>query len=147
IVLADGSDYNFKATATDSLGNTSGTSNALILHDDQTAPNAPVITTTAPAQNAAPSIDISGTAEASSTVTLSNSVTVVGTTTADGSGNWHVNGITLVDGAHYNFTATATDAAGNTGGASNPLIFDEVLNHAPVLNGNGGTLAYTENQA
>ena len=46
-------------------------------------------------------------------MTLSNGGSVVGTTTADGSGNWHVNGIALSDGTDYSFTATATDAAGN----------------------------------
>src|SRR4029079_19271374 len=38
IVIADGADYNFTATATDPAGHTSGTSNALVIHDDQTAP-------------------------------------------------------------------------------------------------------------
>ena len=146
IVLTDGSNYNFTATVTDPTGNTSGSSNALVLHDDQTAPNAPVITTTAPAQNTLSSIDIAGTAEANSTVTLFNSASVVGKTTADGSGNWNVNGIALTSG-HYIFTATATDAAGNTSGPSGALIFDDIQNDAPVINANGGTLAYTENQA
>src|SRR4029077_20114971 len=132
IVLADGSDYNFAATATDAAGHTSGASNTLVIHDDQTAPNAPLIVTTAPSQNTALSIDIAGSAEANSTVTLLNGASQIGMTTADGSGNWHVNGITLVDGGHYSFTATPTDAAGNSSCPSNPLTFDEVQNHAPV---------------
>ena len=133
IVLADGADYNFTATATDSAGHTSGASNTLVMHDDQTAPSAPLIVTTAPSQNTAPSIDIAGTAEANSTVTLLNGASQIGMTMADTSGNWHVNGIALVTGAQYSFTATATDAAGNSSGPSNPLTFAEVQNHAPVI--------------
>ena len=147
IVLADGSDYNFTATATDSAGHTSGASNTLVIHDDQTAPSAPLIVTTAPSQNTAPSIDIAGSAEANSTVTLLNGASQIGMTTADGSGNWHVNGIALVNGAHYSFTATATDAAGNTSGPSNALTFDEVQNQAPVIGNAGNTVGYTELQA
>ena len=86
---------------------------------------APVINTTAPAQDNAASINIVGTAEALSTVTLYNGASVVGTTAADGSGNWHVNGIALTDGTDYSFTATATDAATNTSGASNALAFHD----------------------
>ena len=90
-----------------------------------TLPAAPVITTTAPAQDKASSIDIVGTAEANSTVTLYNGADAVGTVVADGSGNWHVNGIALSDGADYNFQATATNAAGNTSPASNALAFHD----------------------
>ena len=144
IVLADGSDYNFTATATDSAGHTSGASNTLVIHDDQTAPSAPLIVTTAPSQNTAPSIDIAGTAEANSTVTLLNGASQIGMTTADASGNWHVNGIALVNGAQYSFTATATDAAGNSSGPSNALTFDEVQNHAPVILGVAGSVSVIE---
>jgi hypothetical protein len=86
---------------------------------------APVINTTAPAQDNAVSINIVGTAEALSTVTLYNGASVVGTTAADGSGNWHINGIALTDGIDYSFTATATDAATNTSGPSNALAFHD----------------------
>ena len=82
IALSNGANYSFTATATDAANNTSGPSNALPFHDDQTPPAAPVITTTAPAQNNASSINIAGTAEANSTVTLSN----------NGSLGWHDDG-------------------------------------------------------
>ena len=92
---------------------------------DTTAPNQPTITTTAPAQNNATSIDIAGTAEANSTVKLYNGVTLVATLAADASGNWHDNGIALTDGADYSFTTTATDAAGNTSVPSIALVFHD----------------------
>src|SRR6266436_5295219 len=135
IPLTNGADYSFKATATDAATNTSGFSNVLALHDDRTAPAAPVITTTAPAQDNASSIDIAGTAEANSTITLYNGSAVVGTSTADGSGNWHVNGIPLTNGADYSFKATATDAATNTSGFSNVLALhdDRTAPAAPVI--------------
>jgi hypothetical protein len=80
---------------------------------DQTPPAAPFITTTAPAQNTANSIDIVGTAEANSTVTLLNGSSIVGTTNADAAGNWHINSIPLSPNTDYSFIARATDAAGN----------------------------------
>ena len=46
--------------------------------------------------------------------------TLLGTATANGSGAWSFTTATLTDGAH-SFTATATDAAGNTSAASAAL--------------------------
>ncbi|MCO6763487.1 hypothetical protein KQH43_30810, partial [Streptomyces sp. EL5] len=46
----------------------------------------------------------------------------LGQTTADGTGAWAYTLGTLADGAH-SLTATATDAAGNTGAASSALAF------------------------
>lgn len=125
VALIDGTDYNFTATATNAQGHTSAPSNALLFHDDQSAPAAPVISTTAPQEVDAAFIDIAGTAEANSTVKLYNDSSLVGQTTADGTGNWHLNGIFLTDGVDYNFTATATDAAGNTSDSSNALAFHD----------------------
>jgi Ca2+-binding RTX toxin-like protein len=133
IALTDGADYSFTAKATDAAGNTSGASSALAFHDDQTAPAAPAIMTTAPVQDNASSIDIAGTAEPGSTVALYNNGNQVGTTTtADGFGNWQIKAIALTDGADYSFTAKATDAAGNTSGASNALAFHDDQT-APVV--------------
>ena len=62
-----------------------------------------------------------GTAEANTTVTLISSLSgTLGTTTADGSGNWSFTAGVLANGIH-NFTATATDAAGNVSSASAAL--------------------------
>ena len=123
--LADGP-ITVSISATDTAGNTAngtGTSTTL----DTTPPNAPVITTTAPAQDTAASIDISGAAEANSAITLYNNGTAVigGTATADGTGHWSVSGVALTNGADYSFTAKATDAAGNISGASNALAFHD----------------------
>ncbi|MGA9082639.1 MAG: Ig-like domain-containing protein, partial [Pseudolabrys sp.] len=125
IALSNGANYTFTATATDVSNNSSPPSNQLAFQVDQTPPAVPVITTTAPAQNNASSINVAGTAEANSTVTLSNNGSPVGTTTADGSGHWSVNGIPLSNGADNNFTATATDAANNASGPSNALTFHD----------------------
>ena len=95
------------------------------------APPAPVITTTAPAQNNASSIDIAGTAEANSTVTLFNNSSTVGTATADSSGHWSVPGVALSSGIDYSFTATATDAAG-TSMPSTALAFHDTQTTGPT---------------
>jgi hypothetical protein len=135
VSLTDGTDYSFTAKATDAAGNTGVSSNALTFHSDQSAPNAPVISTTAPTQDNAASINVAGSAEAGSTVALYNNGSQVGTATADAQGHWTVNGVTLADGADYNFTAKATDAAGNTGASSNTLSFhsDQSAPNAPSI--------------
>jgi hypothetical protein len=63
-----------------------------------------------------------GTAEPNATVTVISSLDGnLGATTADGAGNWTFTpGTALTDNTH-NITATATDAAGNTGPASSAL--------------------------
>ena len=140
--LSDGP-HAFTAVATDTDSNTAnaGPVTAVI---DTALPAAPVITTTAPPINNAPSIDIAGTAEPNSTVTRYNGASVVGTATVNGSGNWHIDGIALTGGATYNFTATATatDQAGNTSDPSNALAFQE--NNAPAIQNVGGTETVAE---
>ncbi|AWN41758.1 Ig-like domain-containing protein [Methylobacterium durans] len=136
INLTDGSDYSLTAKAADAAGNTSVASSPLAIHDDRTAPTAPVITTIVPGgQTNAATLTVSGTAEAGATVTLFNgSVALAGTVTADASGAWS-KAVTLSDGSDYSLTAKATDAAGNTGTASAPLSFhvDRVAPTAPVI--------------
>jgi PGF-pre-PGF domain-containing protein len=65
---------------------------------------------------------LSGTAEASSTVEVfSDTDGSLGTTNADGNGDWTFTpGSAISEGTH-SITATATDAAGNTGAASSAL--------------------------
>ena len=63
---------------------------------------------------------LTGTAAANSTVQVYDGATLLGTVTANGSGAWSFTTATLADGAH-SFTATATDAAGNTSAASSAL--------------------------
>ncbi len=65
-------------------------------------------------------LSLTGTAEAGATVKVYDGATLLGSATANGSGAWSFTTGTLADGAH-NLTATATDAAGNTGPASSAL--------------------------
>ena len=93
---------------------------------DTTAPAAPSVTGITTDSGTAgdhitndTSLTISGTAEANSTVTVFQDGVSIGTATADGSGNWSTaDSNVLANGTTYQFTATATDAAGNTSVAS-----------------------------
>jgi hypothetical protein len=84
---------------------------------DTTAPAAPVITAPAAGVTGDNTPTVTGTAEANSLVTVLAGSTSVGTVTADGAGAWTLTSSVLADGA-YALTATATDAAANTGAAS-----------------------------
>jgi hypothetical protein len=88
------------------------------LQIDTTPPAAPVITTDS--VNANNTVTISGTAEANSTVTVYDGQTALGSTAANASGTWSYTTGTLSKGTQA-FTATATDAAGNTSSASNAV--------------------------
>lgn len=95
--------------------------------DDTTPPNAPTVTGIADDRGSSntdaitndPTLTISGTAEANSTVEVFRDGGSIGTTPVNGSGDWTFDytGTSLDDGL-YSFTATATDAAGNTSAAS-----------------------------
>ena len=65
-------------------------------------------------------LTLTGTAEANSTVKVFDGATLLGSAVANGSGAWSFTTGTLSSAAH-SFTATATDAAGNTGVASAAL--------------------------
>src|SRR5262249_14501120 len=60
---------------------------------------------------------LTGTAESGSTVKVYDGTTLLGTATANSSGSWSFLTAKLSDGPH-DFTATATDKAGNTGATS-----------------------------
>ncbi len=135
----------FTATATDTAGNVSPISAAFNVVVDQTAPAAPVIAAIAEDTGASnsdeitndPTLILSGTAEANAIVQVFLSgVGSIGTTTADGSGAWAFDytGTSLEEGAH-NFTATATDVAGNTSAASAAfnVVIDVTAPLAPVI--------------
>ncbi|MFP2912874.1 Ig-like domain-containing protein, partial [Pyxidicoccus sp. 3LFB2] len=91
---------------------------------DSTPPAAPVIT--GPTQGAVlsnPSPPLTGTAEPGSTVTVREGNTVLCTAVASDTGTWSCVPTTpLADGPHT-VVATATDASGNTGPASNQVTF------------------------
>ena len=94
---------------------------------DTTAPVAPSITSFSPDTGTvgdgittANVLTLTGTAEANATVKVFDGATLLGSAVANGSGAWSFTTGTLSNAAH-NFTATATDAAGNTGAASAAL--------------------------
>ncbi|MGU3525153.1 BapA/Bap/LapF family large adhesin [Enterobacteriaceae bacterium C23F] len=131
----------------DPAGNTSGISGGFTVNVDALPPAAPVITSVA--DNTAPVIGvvadggvtnethptISGTSEGGATITIYNGSTVLGTTTANALGVWSFTPTTALTPATWTITATATDAAGNTGTASDVRTFtvDTAAPTAPVI--------------
>ncbi|MGY3411038.1 hypothetical protein ACVWZV_007151 [Bradyrhizobium sp. GM5.1] len=113
-VLTDAK-HTLTATATNSSGQTSVASSALAVTVDTKAPTAPTIASHT--VNSANQVVMSGSAESSSVVKVFDGTTQIGTATANSSGVWGYTSATLAAGSH-SLTATATDAAGNTGAAS-----------------------------
>ncbi len=124
--------HNFRAVEVDAAGNDSLPSNTYAVTIDTQAPAKPTITgvtddvgavqgnvaSGGTTDDALPGIK--GKAEAGATVNVFDGARLVGTATADANGDWTL-AVTaaLASGAHT-FTATATDAAGNPSGASDP---------------------------
>lgn len=105
-------------TATDTVsGVTSKASTALDVTVDSAAPHAPVLLSDPTTHNHA---TVSGTAEAGSSIKLYEGSTLLGTATVASDGDWSVTTPNLKHGSHT-FTATATDAAGNTSALSQPI--------------------------
>ena len=75
----------------------------------------------------------SGTAEVDSTVTLYNGSTLVATTYANASGEWNKTVPTALAEGTYNFTATATDIAGNVSSPSaiKTIVIDNTAPNQP----------------
>jgi len=117
--------HTLTAKQTDIAGNTSAASAGLAVTIDTTA-TVPAITSIATDSGAIgdhitndTSLTISGTAEANSTVTVYRDGVSIGTATANGSGAWSIaDGTPLSNGNTYQYSAMATDLAGNTSGAS-----------------------------
>jgi Ca2+-binding RTX toxin-like protein len=128
--LAEGL-HGLTATANFTGGASSASSSSLPITIDRTAPGAPTglhldaatdTGTLGDGVTAATVLKIDGSAEAGSTVTLSEGGVTLGTAVADGTtGAFQVTTSALAAGSH-SFTATATDAAGNPGVASSPLV-------------------------
>ncbi|MBE0229851.1 BapA/Bap/LapF family large adhesin [Enterobacter hormaechei] len=145
--LADGP-HNLTFSATDAVGNASAQTGGYTINVDATAPVVPAITSieddvgtvTGPVTGTNPTNDtrptLNGTAEANATVRIYDGTTLVGTVTADANGNWTLpqTSTTLTEGAH-NFTATATDAAGNTSVASPIITINVDLTPPPAPTG------------
>jgi len=120
--------HSFTATATE--GNVSNTSSALAVTIDGMAPATPstpdlaaasdtgTLTTDNLTSDNTPTLV--GFAEAGATVTIRDGGTVLGTTSANGAGVWSFNTGGISNGGH-NFTATATDLAGNVSDTSSAL--------------------------
>ncbi|MCD5390662.1 choice-of-anchor D domain-containing protein, partial [candidate division NPL-UPA2 bacterium] len=123
--LVEGSN-NITATATDAAGNIGTATTTIVL--DTTAPTITIDPVTTPTNITTQAI--SGTMEAGATVALTSTttgVTFTGFTQDTTAGTWSAT-INLVEG-NNNITATATDAAQNTGTATANII----LEIAPVL--------------
>ena len=110
------------ATIADGAGNAANLSLSGVTQSgpqiDTSAPAAPVIARDTTNRNR--TVTLTGTAEAGSKVTVYEGQTDLGTTTTSASGTWAYTTGRLPSGNHT-FDATATDAAGNTSGLSNPI--------------------------
>ena len=112
------------ATITDGAGNAATMTGAVtnpagILQIDTTAPAPPIIAHHTVNWNH--TVTLTGTAAANSTVSVyDNGSKLLGTTKASSRGAWTYTTARLPNGTNI-FTATATDAAGNTSGLSNPM--------------------------
>ena len=84
--------------------------------------------TTSPTHNTQ---TLTGTAEAGSTVKLYDGATLLGSALASGTGAWSYTTAALANGGH-SLTATATDAAGNTGVHSAALAVTIDTDAAPT---------------
>src|SRR6185437_13275161 len=139
VSLVEG-DNSFSATATDAAGNTSSAGTLSVKLDD-IAPTAPVLTLVAADDTGSSNADdltnkstvhISVAAEAGSTVHLDDGTVAGQTATADGSGHASFT-VSLVEGGN-SFSATATDAAGNTSSAGTlSVTLDNIAPATPVL--------------
>ena len=124
--LADG-DHVFEARATDAAGHTDPAPASRGFTVDATAPAAPALSETDPAS---PSSDdtpmVKGAAEDGSTVRLHTSADCSGASVATGTaaelGGAGIE-VTVPADATTSLRATATDAAGNTSGCSDPLAY------------------------
>ena len=134
-------------TYLDAAGNAGGAGTTPALSFDSLAPGAPAAPDLAAASDSGNSSTdnltndsalafrgLAGSAEAGATIRLYHGATLIATTTAAGDGRWAADSIFLAEGAHT-ITATATDAAGNTGAASSSLVvtIDRSAPAAPAL--------------
>ena len=127
--VPDNQTTNLRATATDAAGNASPCSGAFAYTEDSQAPGAPSITDTdpdSPADENSP--EVKGSAEAGSTVKVFQSNNCSGGIEVQGpAASFAAPGLTasVTDDATHQFTATATDAAGNASPCSGALSYTE----------------------
>jgi VCBS repeat/type 1 secretion C-terminal target domain (VC_A0849 subclass) len=146
--LGNGS-HAFTTIATDQAGNTGATSPAFTLTVDTTPPAAPVILqaqddvgsvqgtllTTQSTDDTRPTL--SGTGEVGATIRILDNGAFLGNASVGSDGTWTFTPTTDLLAGSHTFTATATDAAGNTGTASGNFVLNIDLSApiAPVISG------------
>ncbi len=129
VSVLDDTTTNFRATATDATGNTSECSAPFEYTEDSSPPAAPSIdasTPSSPANENAP--ELAGLGAAGSTVRLYQSADCTGPVEAQGSAAEFASpGLTATvdDDSDNAFSATATDAAGNTSPCSAAFTYTE----------------------
>jgi hypothetical protein len=135
--------YSLFATATNASGTVSANSASFALTIDTQAPAAPVALILAAAsgdgvagQTQSTTPTISGSAAAGATVSLYDNGALVGSGAASSAGAWSITPTTALALGTQDFTATATDAAGNVSAASSVLAVSVV---APPVTGSGGS--------
>ncbi|MBS6212428.1 MAG: large repetitive protein, partial [Proteus hauseri] len=124
--------HTFTAIATDAAGNIGATSRGFIINIDTTPPPIPQLISViddiaggvfnAALNNGQLTNDarptLNGTAEAGSTVSIYDGNTLLGTALVQGNNSWTFTPTTPLATGSHTFTVTATDAAGNTSGAT-----------------------------
>jgi hypothetical protein len=129
VAVANDQTTQLSATATDLVGNTSSCSGAFSYTEDSTPPAAPTITGSDPASPANDNNPkLKGNAEAASTVRIYTSSNCSGPITAQGSAAAFASpgfGVSVPDNQTTQFTATATDAVGNTSACSAAFSYTE----------------------
>ena len=142
VALPDGL-HKFTATDTVAGNNTSASSAIMNVTVDTVAPVAPIIASFSTDSGMVGdhitndnTLTLTGTAEANSTVKVFDGTTLLGSVVANGSGAGVIRRQHWSNGAH-SLTATAIDAAGNTGVASAALsvTIDTTAPNAPVIMG------------
>jgi hypothetical protein len=127
--------------ATDNVGNAGAAQNQNV-KIDRVAPAAPTLSVPAHVNSAnVTAVPVSGSAEASGIVSLTvhdagSAHTVIATTTASGTGAWSFNALdlTTLNQGTLSYTATVTDAAGNTGAPATATdTKDTIAPAAPTL--------------
>ncbi|HHG9063051.1 TPA: BapA/Bap/LapF family large adhesin, partial [Citrobacter freundii] len=134
------------ATITDAAGNVSPATAPFSLLVDTLPPVVPTIVSVIDDQpgstlltngqltnDAQPTL--SGTTEANAIVTIRSNGTIIGTANADGAGSWSFTPTNALAQGENIFTVTATDAAGNTSGASTAftVLVDSIAPSSPVI--------------
>ena len=124
--LPDGK-HTFTATDTNSSGDVSAPSSALVVTVDTAAPARPTVAsfspdsgTTGDGHTTATTLTLTGAGEANSTIQVFDGTKSIGTASVNANGTWNITASNLVVGSH-SFTATDTDVAGNASVVSAPL--------------------------